>query len=270
MWPRDAIAEGWVMHRRTGPTPHAFRYRVNWLLADIEDLPVLARRSRLWSVGRRTLVSFRRADYLPGEPGALADAVRDLVSRHAGRRPTGRVLILSQPRQWGVCFNPVSFYFALDPAGGLQAIVAEITNTPWDERHRYVLPVAAAHAHDGRWRFDFGKDFHVSPFLPMDLDYSWEFVLQPVADSAADDGTRLDIRMRAARGGTPCFFAAMHLGLRPATGSALTRFPFRQPLATTRTLARIYWQAFRLWLKRTPFYPHPDTLDEDVTQHGKT
>ena len=133
-----------------------------------------------------------------------------------------------------------------------------------------MLAVARHDAHAGHWRFDFGKDFHVSPFLPMDLDYSWEFELHPAPGATPDDGSRLDIRMRAARGGAPCFFAAMRLGMTPATGPALTRYPFHQPLATARTLARIYWQALRLWLKRTPFHPHPDTLDEDVTQHGKT
>ena len=114
------------------------------------------------------LVRFRRADYL-GDPAIpLADAVRALVAERPGARPAGPVRLLTNLRYLGHCFNPVSFYYCFDARGeGLQAVVAEVTNTPWGERHAYVLRVRSETAACA----SAGQGFHVSPFMAMDHEY---------------------------------------------------------------------------------------------------
>jgi DUF1365 family protein len=218
-----------------------------WL--DLAELPEVFAGRWLWSVRRPAPVRFRREDYLSPHDRPLDVAVRDLVEARTGRRPAGPVRLLAQLRYFGICFNPVAFYYCYDPDGRLEALVAEITNTPWQQRHAYVLSVAAA-ALDGRghvWRF--GKEFHVSPFMPMDMDYEWRF------DAP---GERLAVHMRNRRDGQAVFDATLDLARRPIGAATLAAALARFPLLSVGVVAKIYWQALRLWLKRTPVHPHPE------------
>jgi len=173
---QSAIYEGWVRHRRYTPHAHAFRYRVCMLYLDLDEIDEVFRGRRLWSVGSRNLAEFRRSDYLGDPAMPLADAVRERVRAETGRAPAGPIRLLTHLRYFGHCFNPVSFYYCYHADGTtLDTIVAEITNTPWKERHGYVLPVASAERHASVHAWAFRKAFHVSPFLPMDRDYAWRF-----------------------------------------------------------------------------------------------
>jgi DUF1365 family protein len=242
---------GWVRHRRFAPRPHSFRYRIYLTYLDLAELPALFDRHWLWSARRSAVASFRREDYL-GDPARPLDSeVRELVARRTGTRPAGPIRLLTHLRYFGWCFNPVSFYYCFDPSGGrVETIVAEITNTPWGERHAYVLPLAqAGSAGAHAWRFQFDKEFHVSPFLPMDMRYDWRF--------AAPAGS-LDVHMENLRGAALEFDATMHLAREPITSRTLARALAAFPLVTAQVSALIYWQALRLWLKRTPFFTHPD------------
>lgn len=247
----SAIATGRVWHRRETPRPHRFAYRTSYGLIDVDRVPELFARSRLWSVERPNLVSFRRDDFLRPTDRPLRQAVGERVAEATGRWPKGRILLLAHLRQWGLCFNPVAFYFCLDAHGVPEAIVAEVHNTPWNERHAYVLDCRGQSG--PTYRFAFEKDFHVSPFLPMDVRYEWRFCI---------DGERLDVHMRLKRAGTQCFAVGLRLALEPMDSAAMRRMPLKFPLMTARVLAAIYWQALRLWLKRTPFYPHPDKVTQ--------
>src|ERR1700733_2144973 len=168
------IYKGWVEHRRTAPREHRFRYRLFMLYLDLAELPGLFDGTPFWSSAKPALAWLKRSDYLGPPELSLDEAVRCLVAQRTGRRPQGAIRLLTHLRYFGIRMNPVSFYYCFDAAGGkLETIVAEITNTPWDERHQYVLEVDAAH---GRLkRFEFDKAFHVSPFLPMDMRYEWSF-----------------------------------------------------------------------------------------------
>ena len=153
------------------PRVHAFSYAVYMVWLDLAELDTVFRGRWFWSTKRRALAWFRRADYLGDAAISLDEAVRRRVAQSLGRRPSGPIRMLSQLRNFGHCFNPVTFYYCYDTADArVETIVAEITNTPWRERHSYVLPVAAGNAPGQSMRFALAKDFHVSPFMPMEQD----------------------------------------------------------------------------------------------------
>ena len=247
----SAVYEGEVVHRRLAPHPHAFRYRVAQLYLDLDEIDRVFEGRWLWSIGRRNLAEFRRGDFL-GPPGLpLAEAVRRRVEAAMGQRPQGPIRLLAHLRYAGVIFNPVSFYYCYAPDGiTLDTIVAEITNTPWFERHAYVLPRAAAAVHGRMLGWGFDKAFHVSPFMPMDRRYDWRF---------SEPGADLVVHMDVLREGHREFDASLRLERRPLTGASLARVLWRYPLMTAQVIGAIYWHALRVRLKGNPFHAHPGT-----------
>lgn len=244
----SAIYTGWVSHQRLQPKLHGFRYRLFMLYLDLEELPALFERNRCWSYLRPNLAYFRRQDYFGDPQQPLADCIRALVEQKSGQRPLGRIALLTHLRYWGVCFNPVSFYYCYHPEGQLQAIVSHITNTPWGEDHAYV------HVCDGSTDlvFTFDKSFHVSPFMPMEIRYTWQF---------SAPAHTLTVHMQNWREEEAQFFATLKLEKQPWSVQALNRLLWRFPWMTGKVIAGIYWQALRLWLKRIPFYSHPKTQE---------
>lgn len=252
--PASAVYEGVVVHRRERPRPHAFRYGLGLLYLDLDELPDVLDAHPLWSARRAAPARFHAADYLGRGALPLADAVRNLIARHGGERPAGPIRLLTQPRYWGWCFNPVSFYYVFDDDGAtLRWVVADVTNTPWQERHAYVLgPIALRHG-DPDWRPTNRKAFHVSPFLGMEMDYLWTIRLP---------GERLDVSIENHDAEGRLFRADLALERRPLDRAHLGRLLWRYPWQTARTVGGIHWQALRLWLKRVPFHPHPGTREE--------
>lgn len=241
------VCRGWVRHRRRLAPQREFRYRVTMLYLDLDELEAAQRVSRLFGVERARPWSFRRRDYLAPHASSLADAARDAVAADCGRRPRGPVRLLTQVRALGYVFNPVSFYYCFAEDGAtLEAVVAEITNTPWRERHHYV--VARAPGARGPLRREFAKDFHVSPFLDMEQRYRWTF---------AEPGARIAVAMRNERAGARVFDATLQLETQPFEARTLRRALIRAPLPGWAAHAAIYWQALRLWLRRAPFHVHP-------------
>jgi DUF1365 family protein len=245
----SALYEGAVRHRRTEPVAHAFTYAVFYLYADLSELGRLFDGRWFWSEERWNLASFRREDYLGDRSIPLDEAVRRLVAERTGRRPAGPIRMLAHPRVLGFVFNPVAFYYCFDAAGGrVETVVAEITNTPWKERHAYVLSPAADEGSGPRHRWRFRKEFHVSPFIDMDSDYDWRFT---------DPGAGLTVHMENAVRGGRFFDATMHLRRRPLSARSCASVLLRFPLVTVKVVAAIYFQALRLRWKRAPFYAHP-------------
>lgn len=216
---------------------------------DLDELPGLLDRFWLWSARRFNLAWFRRADHMGDYKESLADTVRSRVAAETGHRPEGPVRLLTHLRYFGYGFNPVSFYYCFDASGQeIEAIVAEVNNTPWGEQHIYVLSAHQRIGKGAQLRFKRPKEFHVSPYMPMNIDYDWRFYKW---------GEQLNVHMENYREGEKLFDATLIFRRLPLTSFNLARVLAGYPLITVKVIAAIYYEAFRLWLKKTPFYPHP-------------
>jgi len=239
----SAIYEGVVTHRRRTPVEHAFRFGLFLTYLDLAELPRALDGVPPW------LARFRRADYL-GDPTVPLDvAVRDLVQERLGARPAGPVRMLAHLRQLGHCFNPVAFYFCFAPDGArVEAVVAEVTNTPWGERWAYAALGGgnADHVLESRH----AKAMHVSPFMPMGMTYRWrvgtpgERLTVSIENRDADDALVFD--------------ACLALRRRALTRRALMRAQLRHPAMTLRVLGGIYGQALRLRRKGARWHARPE------------
>lgn len=242
----DGIYQGWVQHHRYLPHSHSFKYPLAMLMLDLDELQQRFSGSRLWSLERFNLISFFRRDYLRSDTADLKAAVSELIQQRCDQPFSGQIKILTHPRYLGFIFNPVTFYFCSE-ADSLKYIVAEINNTPWNERYAYVLKVDENQTQP--LHFDFDKQFHISPFMPMDVQYHWRFNIKPEA---------LNIQMVMNNDGERHFDATLTVTMQPLTSKNMRWLPIRYPLQTLRVVFRIYWQALRLWGKHTPFFSHPD------------
>ncbi len=243
----DCIAKGYVGHAREGSPATAFNYRVWMLLTDADQLDEIAARSALLSVDRFNLLSIHTSDWLLAHgPGSIRSRTERAIAAAGYPRPRGRIAMLHQPASLGARFNPVRFIFCFDSTGeGIEYVLGEINNTPWDERHTYVLRAAVP---DRRVEFSFPKVFHVSPFNSMSQQYHWQFELR-------DD--RLRVGMAVEEGDITVMRASLNLRLIPITASVIRRGALHYAAQPMVTLMRIYWHAARLWLRRTPIYSHP-------------
>ncbi|MFO7715926.1 DUF1365 domain-containing protein [Desulfosarcina sp.] len=247
---KSAIYRGTIRHRRFAPVENAFQYRIFFMFLDLAELPGVLDLHPLWSSGRVNLAYFRRRDHFGDSGTALDQALRDHVESKTGQRPAGPIRMLTHLRYFGHCFNPVTFYYLHDGSDTrLETIVAEITNTPWGERHLYVLNDTRNIHPDRLWRrFRFSKEFHISPYMPMDIDYDWRFSVP---------GDHLNVHLINLKGGRQVFDATLKLSRIPIDRQNLTRMLLLYPAMTVKVVAMIYWQALKLKLKQTPFYGHP-------------
>ncbi len=248
---RSCLYHGHVLHRRRVPVEHEFRFPLFMVYLDLEEIDVVFVRRWMWSTRRPAFARFDRRDHI-GDPGVgLDESVRSLVERHTGSRPRGAIRLLTHLRYAGYLINPVSFYYCWDERGEqVEAVVADVTNTPWNERHTYVLERPTPNPTGIRAAT--AKDFHVSPFMPMDLSYRW---------TLAAPGQLLVARIEnLEQNGGRIFDAVLTLERREISTASLARALVLHPFMTAQTTAAIYWQALRLYSKRVPFYPHPETI----------
>lgn len=247
---QSCIYEGQVRHSRYSPVRHRFHYRVFLMYLDLDELPTLFARRWLWSAHRPAIARFRRENYLGPADRPLDECVRDLVAGRTGHRPTGPIRLLTNLSYFGYCFNPVSYYYCFDPTGSrVETIVAEVTNTPWGERASYVLSADTAEQRGKGLRYRDSKALHVSPFMPMDMQYEWCFT---------DPKQRLTIHMANVHKGKRVFDAAVVLERIEIGAASLARTLLRFPAMTVKIVAAIHWQALRLWLKGCPVHEHPN------------
>jgi DUF1365 family protein len=245
----SAIYQGKVRHHRTTPVEHRFSYSMFMMYLDLAELPTVFSDSRLFSATRRATARFCREDHLGDPSMPLDQAVRDLVESTTGSRPVGPIRLLTHLRYFGYVFNPVSFYYCFDMTGTrLETIVAEVNNTPWGERHCYVLGETDNLGKGETRRFRPVKQMHVSPFMAMDVAYDWQF---------QTPGNSLIVHMENLAEGNKLFDATLVLHRREISSSSLARVLAAFPWMTLKVIAAIHWQALRLWLKRCPVHQHP-------------
>lgn len=245
------IYEGTVRHRRFRPVKNSFEYRIYMMYLDLNELPELFQPYWLWSAKKRAVAEFRTSDYHGQKSGNLAERVRKTLVEKLKFTPEGPIRILTHMRYFGYIFNPVSFYFCFDSkAKQVEAIMTEITNTPWGDRYSYALDLREQRAQGKRiFKFRFPKQFHVSPFMPLDMEYDWRF---------SDPGERLSIHMQNFSDNQKVFDATLKLVQRPIKSTSLASVLTRYPLMTIKVISAIHWQALKLYLKKAIYYPHPE------------
>jgi hypothetical protein len=242
----SAIYAGTIRHRRVQPRKE-FTHRLSLVYVDLGELPSLLGGRLLHR--RPGALRFRRLDYLGPASLPLDVAVRNRVLELSGHRPAGPIRLLTQLRSFGLCFNPVSFYYCFEEGGEeeLHSVLAEVTNTPWGERYSYLLSdrTPGSPVRGGR----FAKELHVSPFMGMDHVYQAR---------ATRPGSTLSVHIESHREGRLAFDATLAMQREPLTRGAVARMTARYPAATARVLALIYGHAVGLKLRGARVHRRPE------------
>jgi len=247
-----AFYTGTIRHRRFTPVEHEFTYRIRMIALDLEAVGRKINRFPLSPSRLSSLGWFRRKDY-HGDPDIpLETHVRNRVEQETGERPMGRILLLTHLRYWGMLMNPIAVFYCYSEEGDLTHTVLQVTNTPWREKILYVRKLNTGvrkHA------FGFAKEMHVSPFNPMEMEYQCRMT---------NPEKSLLIHLENHLGANLHTDATLVLEKSPLTWKSLTSTIFSFPHETGKVLYGIYWNALRLWLKKTPFYTHPDKLQSST------
>lgn len=237
----SAIYEGEVFHARHHPKQHAFRYRVFMMYLSLQELPDFLTLSRLWSSKGFGLAKFKREDFHGDPEVPLLDEVKNSVEKQLGFRPDGDVRMLANLRYFGYIMNPLVTYYCFDKEERLVAVLAEVNNTPWGEKHAYALAVPRE---DGFIKQNFAKAFTVSPFNGLNMDYTW---------TSNHPQNELFIDIQVACEHKNIVSARLNLKHQQITTKKLNLLLIKYPLHTVKVIGAIYWQALKLFMKRVPF-----------------
>ncbi|MFW1853242.1 DUF1365 domain-containing protein [Acinetobacter guillouiae] len=249
-----AVAPVVIRHRRYLPKSHKFEAQLNYLWFDPDQILSITQQSYLWSSSRWNLLKLDPNDFLVEEHGSIRQKIQKIILKQANSLVAldTQIRVLALPRTLGFRFNSVVFYFIFDANEKPLFILSEITNTPWDERKVYVHDCrnnVVQHSQFSSYQFKFKKSFHVSPFMPMDMNYLWNFNFSSQQNV---------IHMQLFQQDVLQFDATMRFLLVPITVSSQQhRYAIYSVFEPFKMMAGIYLNAFRLWRKKVPFYRHP-------------
>ncbi len=241
-----AIYQGIIIHQRSSPKKHSFTYKTNMLYLDLDKIKEAFSDNFFWSYNKPNFASFYRSDFYGEKNKTIKKSIQTLLLKKINLNHKGKVFLLTTIRFFGYSFNPVSFYYCFDETEKIQAIVTHITNTPWKEKYAYV--------HDCRNNssmskiFKFEKSFHVSPFMPMDINYNWVFT------SPKDF---LYVSMDNLLKNKLIFNATLKMTKRAWTAYTLNKILFLSIPMSIKAIILIYFNALILFIKKVKFYPHP-------------
>lgn len=255
----SALYIGWVRHRRFSPKRHSFRYRVFMMYLDLDELDKVFCLSPFWSTRKFAPARFCRSDFHGSPNLPLKEALRQTIEQQTGRKHSGPVRMLANLRYFGYNMNPLCTYYCFDPSDTyLEFIIAEVNNTPWGEKHAYVLQ---CERNETKHEFQFAKEFHVSPFNPLAMEYRW------LSNSPAN---KLLVHLENWQAEAKIADATLHLQRQPIESRSLNRALIRYPFMTVKVVGAIYWQAMRLWLKKVPYFSHPGNKPKDQPIYART
>lgn len=249
----SALYFGSVMHRRVKPREHTLRYSVFSMLVDLDELPALSNRLRLFGHNRAAVFGFYDRDHGDGVAGGLRHWVESRLAAADCSLDGGSIKLLCYPRIFGYAFNPLSVYYCFDRDGRLAVLLYEVCNT-FGERHTYVIPAAAGE--DEVLRHQCAKEMYVSPFIPMACHYKFAMTmpdqtLSVTIDEHDEEGRLLVASFKARR--------------KPISDAMLAQALVRFPLMTLKVTAAIHWQALKLWLKGIAYIPHKAARERVAT-----
>lgn len=253
---RSALYAGTVMHARPGRVRHRFRYRVESLLLDLDELPEIDRRLATFSVERGNLFSFRARDHGPRDGSPLRPWIESAFADAGRPLDGGRILALCFPRVLGYVFNPLTIYWAYRPDGRLAGVLYEVKNT-FGDQHGYLIPADPERAPGTPLIQAADKCFHVSPFLPIEGGYRFR---------VDEPGERLRVLIRLVGPDGADRLVATQTGIRrPLTDANLLASLATHPWNTAKVTLGIHWEALKLWRKGAPFHPRPEPPTRPVS-----
>ncbi len=245
---KSAIYRGSVFHSRKKPFDHEFKYSLYMAYVNLKEINNILPNSFLWAINKKALISFNRRDYLERPEKKLIDAAKNLVFERIGKKIKGPIYLLAHLRTYGHCFNPVSFYYCFDKSEKkIDAIIAEVTNTPWKQRYCYVLDCQNSE-NKNIFKNIKDKKLHVSPFFPMDHEYHF---------SISKPEKTITIKIDNLNQGVKVHEALLSLNKEDFSKKSLIKALINFPFMTVKVVTAIHWQAIKLWFKGAKLYNNP-------------
>ncbi|MAJ45446.1 MAG: DUF1365 domain-containing protein [Candidatus Marinimicrobia bacterium] len=244
------IYEGYIRHRRFTPFEHFFKYPIFMMYFDISNIKRLSEgKSIFFRINKPSIISFYRKDYHGNKLECLDKAVRKTLQNKYQYIAKGPIRLLTHLRYFGYCFNPVSFYYCFDKEDKrVESVMAEVTNTPWNERYTYFISDFDS---NNNLKSVMNKKFHVSPFWDMNHIYDWVFTIP---------NRKIAVNMKNYKENIKVFDASLNLERKTLNLKNLLFQIIKFPFITIKIFLRIHWQAIILWIKGATFHTHPKKI----------